>query len=578
MLQFGQQSGPLLRTESVDDAIASLFPDAPVFQEGLTQPAASSLALSTMNHCVQAGVEAAGYSHVNNDAHGNSLGYVHAPAYAPIIFDGSHMPAGNSIMHANCSGQQAQPKLEGLAGEQESLSREHAGLACVAALNSTKFASSLHMAPIHPNSSGSGLQHPSSLRLSFAAGGSSQIPPETYPGGQATAMVQGGNLFSSFAAGGSSHVELDTYSGGGQATAMVKVEDSFSSFAAGGSSHTRPDTYSGGGQATAMANGGDSFPSFTAGGSSHVRPDTYSGGQATTMGQGGDLFASFAAGGSSHVRPDTYPAGQATTIGNGGESFSRAPSGSFSRAPSGSISRVPSSNCSISRVPSGSFSRVPSGYSAVLSGEASTGVPICGSGSFPVANNFVMRTPSGGYACVGSSAVISRTSSAAASHASMSECDAMEGYGTSVSGGAGCGDKRLRVKTTPKRRPWTADEHERFVESLKRFGSRDRADVGGRVTVGLGPGVAEVIAVVVGTRTVSQVRSHAQKYFLQLSRAASVASAASQQRQGKISTDSPTASALPPSCTPAPPSGDSPLFAPTAQVPVPTSTDPLATT
>jgi len=575
MLQFGQQSGPLLRTESVDDAIASLFPDAPVFQEGVTQPAASSLALSTMNHCVQlqAGVQAAGYSHVNNDAHGNSLGYVHAPAYAPTFFDGSHMPAGNSIMHANSSGQQAQPKLEGL----EILSREHAGLACVAALKSTNFASSLHMAPIHPNSSGSGLQHPSSLRLSFAAGGSSQIPPETYPGGQATAMVQGGDYFSSFPAGGISHVELDTYSGGGQATAMVKVEDSFSSFAAGGSSHRRPDTYSVGGQATAMANGVDSFPSDTAGGSSHVQPDTYPGGQATTMGQGGDSFASFAAGGSSHVRPDTYPAGQATTVGNGGESFSRAPSGSFSRAPSGSISRVPSSNCSISRVPSGSFSRVPSGYSAALSGKASTGVPICGSGSFPVANNFVTRTPSGGYACVGSSAVISRTSSTAASHASMSECDAMEGYGTSVPGGAGCGDKRLR-KTTSKRRPWTADEHERFLDSLKRFGSRDRADVGGRVTVGLGAGVAEVIAVVVGTRTVSQVRSHAQKYFLQLSRAASAASAALQQQKGKPSTDSPTASALPPSCTPALPSGDLPLFAPTAQVPVPTSTDPLATT
>lgn len=29
-----------------------------------------------------------------------------------------------------------------------------------------------------------------------------------------------------------------------------------------------------------------------------------------------------------------------------------------------------------------------------------------------------------------------------------------------------------------------------------------------------GPGVAELIAVVVGTRNVAQVRSHAQKYFL----------------------------------------------------------------
>ena len=42
----------------------------------------------------------------------------------------------------------------------------------------------------------------------------------------------------------------------------------------------------------------------------------------------------------------------------------------------------------------------------------------------------------------------------------------------------------------------------------------------GKVSVGLGPGVAEQIAVFVGSRSVSQVRSHAQKYFLRLHRAA----------------------------------------------------------
>jgi len=36
----------------------------------------------------------------------------------------------------------------------------------------------------------------------------------------------------------------------------------------------------------------------------------------------------------------------------------------------------------------------------------------------------------------------------------------------------------------------------------------------GRVAVGLGQGVAELIAAHVGTRTVSQVRSHAQKHFI----------------------------------------------------------------
>ncbi|KAJ1485332.1 hypothetical protein T484DRAFT_1793883 [Baffinella frigidus] len=38
------------------------------------------------------------------------------------------------------------------------------------------------------------------------------------------------------------------------------------------------------------------------------------------------------------------------------------------------------------------------------------------------------------------------------------------------------------------------------------------------VSVGLGPGVAEQIAVHVTSRSVSQVRSHAQKYFLRLYR------------------------------------------------------------
>ena len=40
----------------------------------------------------------------------------------------------------------------------------------------------------------------------------------------------------------------------------------------------------------------------------------------------------------------------------------------------------------------------------------------------------------------------------------------------------------------------------------------------GKVSVGLGPGVAEQIAVHVTSRSVSQVRSHAQKYFLRLYR------------------------------------------------------------
>ncbi|EKX37650.1 hypothetical protein GUITHDRAFT_116128 [Guillardia theta CCMP2712] len=64
------------------------------------------------------------------------------------------------------------------------------------------------------------------------------------------------------------------------------------------------------------------------------------------------------------------------------------------------------------------------------------------------------------------------------------------------------------------RRPWSRDEHERFVEAVRTFSSIDARTSNGRVYVGLGHGVAELIAETVGTRTVAQVRSHAQKFFL----------------------------------------------------------------
>mmetsp|Transcript_32208 Transcript_32208/g.72352 ORF Transcript_32208/g.72352 Transcript_32208/m.72352 type:complete len:206 (-) Transcript_32208:218-835(-) len=69
--------------------------------------------------------------------------------------------------------------------------------------------------------------------------------------------------------------------------------------------------------------------------------------------------------------------------------------------------------------------------------------------------------------------------------------------------------KPRRLPTAPKR-PWTPEEEERFQAAMERF-CKPKHDDGG---VGLGQGVAEVIAFVVGTRTPAQVRSHAQKYFL----------------------------------------------------------------
>ncbi len=196
-------------------------------------------------------------------------------------------------------------------------------------------------------------------------------------------------------------------------------------------------------------------------------------------------------------------------------------------------------------LPHGSLSRTSSGYSAVLSGESQMqGMPLgpsaaglaLPSSSTPVSSVFV-RTASGGFSRAPSSgylsqhstcaATASRTSSTGGSISGISlESVSPRGDGLErTSSGASAGEKRGKGNA-PKRRPWSAEEHSRFLESLKRFGQKDKPENNGKVTVGLGPGVAELISVVVGTRTVSQVRSHAQKYFLQLSRTASASSAA----------------------------------------------------
>jgi len=51
-------------------------------------------------------------------------------------------------------------------------------------------------------------------------------------------------------------------------------------------------------------------------------------------------------------------------------------------------------------------------------------------------------------------------------------------------------------------RYWSEDEHRKFVEGVEKFGAKE----------------AKKIAEYVGTRDITQVRSHAQKYFLKLKR------------------------------------------------------------
>eukprot|EP00960_Hanusia_phi_P053958 762510-Hanusia_phi.AAC.5 len=63
---------------------------------------------------------------------------------------------------------------------------------------------------------------------------------------------------------------------------------------------------------------------------------------------------------------------------------------------------------------------------------------------------------------------------------------------------------------------WSKEEHKRFLEGLQKFCPEveREAEKDGKVSVGLGVGVAELISSYVQTRSPLQVRSHAQKYFL----------------------------------------------------------------
>eukprot|EP00961_Rhodomonas_salina_P292252 3932772-Rhodomonas_salina.1 len=58
-------------------------------------------------------------------------------------------------------------------------------------------------------------------------------------------------------------------------------------------------------------------------------------------------------------------------------------------------------------------------------------------------------------------------------------------------------------------RPWTKDEHERFLVALERFRTNktEKVKKNGKQTTGLGPGIADVIALIVKTRDAAQCTS-----------------------------------------------------------------------
>eukprot|EP00961_Rhodomonas_salina_P250166 3381584-Rhodomonas_salina.2 len=79
------------------------------------------------------------------------------------------------------------------------------------------------------------------------------------------------------------------------------------------------------------------------------------------------------------------------------------------------------------------------------------------------------------------------------------------------------GIKKRNYKRRALRLPsaWSPEEETVFLAALAQFGL-DHPKSSGHMSVGLGPGVARHIAEMIGSRTPSQVRSHAQKHFERL--------------------------------------------------------------
>lgn len=79
--------------------------------------------------------------------------------------------------------------------------------------------------------------------------------------------------------------------------------------------------------------------------------------------------------------------------------------------------------------------------------------------------------------------------------------------------------KETKVKIPGQSRYWTPEEHKLFLEALRRFGHKDLRS----------------ISAYVGTRNMTQVRTHSQKYFMRLMREA--------KRQNPTATAATTAAA-----------------------------------
>ncbi len=95
---------------------------------------------------------------------------------------------------------------------------------------------------------------------------------------------------------------------------------------------------------------------------------------------------------------------------------------------------------------------------------------------------------------------VSETGSATETFSPLPDNDGPE----SDEGGNEKPGRRLRKRPTF----WTKEEQDKFLMGLEKFGN-----VHG---VSLGAGVAELMSVFIGTRSVPQVRSHAQKFFLRM--------------------------------------------------------------